>query len=309
MKISGDWVLEEQNIWNIQDGVKKVIAGLVTISLLVGISDAVCVIPSQEKVSVYNRTVSEMVQWGAPTQMGQMAKEESIRIYAMAQVKPNVQAETVVESAALQEESAEQEEFVPISIEQPVISETVPEEIIEIAPEEEAILEENPAEEYFYYQGFKIDQEGMICGFDPANSLMADGYLELPSEHCIGIRRGTFSGVGAGIFEIYIPDCIQNIENGAFSELSELTWIEAEGAGEYTARDGILFSGTELVVFPAGRIGIFEMPEDVTAIGESAFANTNLDKIDMRNCTSIVYDEGIFGGGAGCEILEGENGL
>ena len=88
-------------------------------------------------------------------------------------------------------------------------------------------------------------------------------------------------------FEIYIPENIQNIENGAFSELGELTWIEAGGTGEYTARDGILFSGTELAAFPAGRTGIFEMPKDVTSIRASAFANTNLDKIDMRNCISI----------------------
>lgn len=169
--------------------------------------------------------------------------------------------------------------------------------------------EESPAEAYIYYQGFKIDQEGMICGFDPAKSEMMDGYLELPSENCIGIRRGTFSGVGTGIFEIYIPENIQNIENGAFSELGELTWIEAGGTGEYTARDGILFSGTELAAFPAGRTGIFEMPKDVTSIRASAFANTSLDKIDMRNCISILCDEGIFGDGAGCEIMEGKNGI
>ena len=64
-----------------------------------------------------------------------------------------------------------------------------------------------------------------------------------------------------------------------------------------------------MAAFPAGRTGIFEMPKDVTAIRASAFANTNLDKIDMRNCISILYDEGIFGGEAGCEIMEGKNGL
>ena len=189
---------------------------------------------------------------------------------------------------------------------QPVIPETMPEEIVNTLPEEDVIQEESPIEAYRYYQGFKIDQEGMICGFDPAKSEMTDGYLELPSENCIGIRRGTFSGVGTGIFEIYIPENIQNIENSAFSELGELTWIEAGGTDGYTARDGILFSGTELAAFPAGRTGTFEMPKDVTAIRAS---NTNLDKIDMRNCISILYDEGIFGGGAGCEIMEGKNGL
>lgn len=62
------------------------------------------------------------------------------------------------------------------------------------------------------------------------------------------------------------------------------------------------------MVFPAGRTGIFEMPQDVTAIRVCAFANTSLSKIDMRKCPSISYDAGIFGGSVGCEIMEGENG-
>lgn len=250
---------------------------------------------------------------GVPIRLGQMVKQESMRIYTLAEMEKHVQIETekATEISVImpQEEVAEPVETVQNQAIQPVIPETMPEEIVNTLPEEDVIQEESPIEAYRYYQGFKIDQEGMICGFDPAKSEMTDGYLELPSENCIGIRRGTFSGVGTGIFEIYIPENIQNIENSAFSELGELTWIEAGGTDGYTARDGILFSGTELAAFPAGRTGIFEMPKDVTAIRASAFANTNLDKIDMRNCISILYDEGIFGGGAGCEIMEGKNGL
>lgn len=275
MRTSGDCVWEKQHIWNIPDGLKKVIAGVVTVSLLVGIGDAVSMVPLQEDMRSYAATAGETIRWSVPIRLGQMVKQESIRTYTLAEMEKHVQIET--------EKVAEASSAMP--------------------------QEESPAEAYIYYQGFKIDQEGMICGFDPAKSEMMDGYLELPSENCIGIRRGTFSGVGTGIFEIYIPENIQNIENGAFSELGELTWIEAGGTGEYTARDGILFSGTELAAFPAGRTGIFEMPKDVTSIRASAFANTNLDKIDMRNCISILCDEGIFGDGAGCEIMEGKNGI
>lgn len=276
MRTSGDCVWEKQHIWNIPDGLKKVIAGVVTVSLLVGIGDAVSMVPLQEDMRSYAATAGETIRWSVPIRLGQMVEPVE-----------TVQSQTI----------------------QPVIPETMPEEIVNTLPGEDMTQEESPAEAYIYYQGFKIDQEGMICGFDPAKSEMMDGYLELPSENCIGIRRGTFSGVGTGIFEIYIPENIQNIENGAFSELGELTWIEAGGTGEYTARDGILFSGTELAAFPAGRTGIFEMPKDVTSIRASAFANTNLDKIDMRNCISILCDEGIFGDGAGCEIMEGKNGI
>lgn len=280
MRTSGDCVWEKQHIWNIPDGLKKVIAGVVTVSLLVGIGDAVSMVPLQEDMRSYAATAGETIRWSVPIRLGQMVKQESIRTYTLAEMEKHVQIETekVAEasSAMPQEEAVEPVETVQSQTIQPVIPETMPEEIVNTLPGEDMTQEESPAEAYIYYQGFKIDQEGMICGFDPAKSEMMDGYLELPSENCIGIRRGTFSGVGTGIFEIYIPENIQNIENGAF---------------------------------PAGRTGIFEMPEDVTSIRASAFANTNLDKIDMRNCISILCDEGIFGDGAGCEIMEGKNGI
>ena len=107
-----------------------------------------------------------------------------------------IETEKVAEasSAMPQEEAVEPVETVQSQTIQPVIPETMPEEIVNTLPGEDMTQEESPAEAYIYYQGFKIDQEGMICGFDPAKSEMMDGYLELPSENCIGIRRGTFFG-------------------------------------------------------------------------------------------------------------------
>ena len=311
MKTSGECVWEERHIWNIPDRLKKVIAGVVTVSLLVGIGDTVSRVLVQKDMRPYAAT--ETIRWSLPNQLGLIVKQESIRTCTLVEIEKQVQIEMeeapAVSAVMPQEEETEPVETVQSQAIQPVIPGTMPEEIVNTLPEEDVIQKESPTEAYRYYQGFKIDQEGMICGFDPAKSRITDGYLELPSENCIGIRKGTFLGVGTGIFEIYIPEIIQNIENGAFSELGELTWIEAGGTGGYTARDGILFSQTELAAFPAGSTGIFEMPGDVTSIRASAFANTNLDKIDMRNCISILYDEGIFGGGAGCEIMEGKNGL
>lgn len=69
-----------------------------------------------------------------------------------------------------QEEVAEPVETVQNQAIQPVIPETMPEEIVNTLPEEDVIQEESPIEAYRYYQGFKIDQEGMICGFDPAKA-------------------------------------------------------------------------------------------------------------------------------------------
>lgn len=52
MRTSGDCVWEKQHIWNIPDGLKKVIAGVVTVSLLVGIGDAVSMVPLQEDMII-----------------------------------------------------------------------------------------------------------------------------------------------------------------------------------------------------------------------------------------------------------------
>ena len=179
MRTSGDCVWEKQHIWNIPDGLKKVIAGVVTVSLLVGIGDAVSMVPLQEDMRSYAATAGETIRWSVPIRLGQMVKQESIRTYTLAEMEKHVQIETekVAEasSAMPQEEAVEPVETVQSQTIQPVIPET--------------------------------------------------------------------------------------------------------------------------------------MPEDVTSIRASAFANTNLDKIDMRNCISILCDEGIFGDGAGCEIMEGKNGI
>lgn len=205
MRTSGDCVWEKQHIWNIPDGLKKVIAGVVTVSLLVGIGDAVSMVPLQEDMRSYAATAGETIRWSVPIRLGQMVKQESIRTYTLAEMEKHVQIETekVAEasSAMPQEEAVEPVETVQSQTIQPVIPETMPEEIVNTLPGEDMTQEESPAEAYIYYQGFKIDQEGMICGFDPAKSEMMDGYLELPSENCIGIRRGTFSGVGTGILK------------------------------------------------------------------------------------------------------------
>lgn len=311
MRINGDCVLEEQSAWNIQNGTKKIIAGIVTVSLLTVIADSVCVIPTARQMTVCSSVSGETIRWNLPVQMGEVIRQEQIRILSVADTMEHSAEAMESPQVPVQEMTAETgdmaEEEVWMSQEvQPVIPENVLGEGTEILPEEN--VTEEPANEYLSYRGFLIDQEGMICGFDPAQSDMTDGYLELPAEQCVGIRSTAFEGVGNGIFEVYLPSNIQKIETGALAPLGELTWIEAEGTEGYTARDGILFAGTELMVFPAGRTGIFEMPQEVTAIHACAFANTSLSKIDMRKCPSISYDAGIFGGSAGCEIMEGENG-
>ena len=66
MRTSGDCVWEKQHIWNIPDGLKKVIAGVVTVSLLVGIGDAVSMVPLQEDMRSYAATAGETIRWSVP---------------------------------------------------------------------------------------------------------------------------------------------------------------------------------------------------------------------------------------------------
>ena len=178
MRTSGDCVWEEQHIWNIPGGLKKVIAGVVTVSLLGGIGDAVSMVPLQEEIRPYAATSGETIRWSVPIRLGQMVKQESMRIYTLAEMEKHVQIETekATEISVImpQEEVAEPVETVQNQAIQPVIPETMPEEIVNTLPEEDVIQEESPIEAYRYYQGFKIDQEGMICGFDPAKSEMMD---------------------------------------------------------------------------------------------------------------------------------------
>ena len=94
MRTSGDCVWEEQHIWNIPGGLKKVIAGVVTVSLLGGIGDAVSMVPLQEEIRPYAATSDETIRWSVPIRLGQMVKQESMRIYTLAEMEKHVQIET-----------------------------------------------------------------------------------------------------------------------------------------------------------------------------------------------------------------------
>lgn len=162
--------------------------------------------------------------------------------------------------------------------------------------------------------GFLIDSEGMIYGIDSAAITVADGYLELPSEGCIGIRSGALTEFGAGIAEVYIPANISVIEEGAFSNLYLLEWIEAaSGNPGYMSADGVLFDagGTTLLTFPGQRTDMYMVPAGVTRIASGAFANTRISRIDFWQCGTIEIGTNVFGesGGNGIEVRAPEGNV
>lgn len=146
--------------------------------------------------------------------------------------------------------------------------------------------------------GFLIDKAGMIYGIDKEAFKVTDGYLQLPAEGCVGIKREAFSEISAEIVEIYIPPNISIIEEGVFSDLSLLEWIEVEsGNTGYKSIDGVLFdgSGTTLLSFPGGRTDSYAVPEGVVRIAEGAFANTALSCLDLWRCNLAEIGANIFG--------------
>lgn len=172
--------------------------------------------------------------------------------------------------------------------------------------EDDSITEEVP-ETPAAHAGFLIDGEGMICGIDVTALPTADGYLELPSEGCVGIRSGAFAEIGTGIAEVYIPENISVIEEGAFSGMCFLEWIEAAaGNPGCMTIEGVLFdgSGTTLLAFPGGRTDMYIVPENVTGIASGAFLDTAISRLDFWQCGAIELGENIFGthNGNGIEV-------
>lgn len=134
---------------------------------------------------------------------------------------------------------------------------------------------------------FLIDDMGMIYGFRSEYADYSKGYLELPREGCVGIRRGSFVGCTENISEIHIPANIVKIEDGAMTELSSLECIVVDIENTaYMTIEGVLFdgTGTVLVAYPPARIGAYFVPGNVCSVEENAFLNTSLSVIDVRGC-------------------------
>ena len=91
---------------------------------------------------------------------------------------------------------------------------------------------------------------------------------------------------------ITIPQSVTSIGYYAFSSCTELTEIKvAEGNTNYLSVDGILFNAdkTELICYPAGKKGNYEIPTTVTEIAPEAFLeNTLLESVTIPvSVTSI----------------------
>ena len=91
----------------------------------------------------------------------------------------------------------------------------------------------------------------------------------------IGLNAFSFC---ESLSSVFIPKSVTLIDAGAFSACYSLDAFHIDSENPtYTAIDGIIFSkdGLTLLEWPAGRGGSYTVHDEVTAIGDSAFLNTD----------------------------------
>ena len=99
--------------------------------------------------------------------------------------------------------------------------------------------------------------------------------LELPSKMRNIRSRALWN---SGLKEIVIGSGVESIEEGTFSHCQKLNTITVDsGNRNYTAEKGVLFNKekTELLIYPAGKTGNYQIPDAVEKIRESAFAGAS----------------------------------
>lgn len=155
---------------------------------------------------------------------------------------------------------------------------------------------------------------------NPGNQAFVD-HLVLPAEVYDGEEKYTLTTIGAFGFmfndftSVVIPNTVTEIGVGAFEVCTKLTSVElpesvssigsyafggCNGVKEisvspankhYISQDGIVYTHdlTEIVVFPAGKGGEFEIPHTVTSIGSGAFSGCDLlTGVEIPNTVTTI---------------------
>lgn len=126
------------------------------------------------------------------------------------------------------------------------------------------------------------------------------------------INKNTFSSCNA-LTSIEIPAAVEEIDASAFSSCHSLAaFTVAPGNKVYSTVDGVLFKGTTLVSYPAGKnLNEYIVPDFVTSIGNYAFEYSYNAYIEMTGLASVRLPEGLVSIGDyafnGCECLSSIN--
>lgn len=113
--------------------------------------------------------------------------------------------------------------------------------------------------------------------------------LTLPeSLRSIGSRA--FDGCAA-LSAVTIPEAVTQIGKEAFAGCTGLNQIlTVEGNSAYVSQDGVLFNKamTELIRYPAARVGSYEIPSTVTSIAEAAFRFAAITGVQFPDTLSTI---------------------
>jgi len=115
--------------------------------------------------------------------------------------------------------------------------------------------------------GFNIEN-GLLIGYTGADSVVS-----IP-DNVTGISDFAFYECES-ITSVTVPDSVTNIGIGTFSNCGNLTSIDVDiSNASFSSGDGVLYNKdmTALLCYPAGKTGVFAIPESVTSICESAFS-------------------------------------
>ena len=99
---------------------------------------------------------------------------------------------------------------------------------------------------------------------------------------------------------ITLPGSITSIGNKVFGGCEKLTEIKISGNSvSYSAKDGVLYKGSHLILFPAGKTDkSFSVPTGITHIGDSAFASCEmLDRVSMPESVVSIGSDAFGGSG------------
>ena len=126
-----------------------------------------------------------------------------------------------------------------------------------------------------------------ICAFEHCTSLTS---ITLP-DRLTSIGSWAFSSCSS-LTSITIPDSVTSIGNGAFNSCTSLTSIHVGvNNSYYTAVEGVLFDNNRstLHTYPAGKSGVYSIPNSVTSINSSAFYGcTSLTSITIPNSVTSI---------------------
>ena len=110
-------------------------------------------------------------------------------------------------------------------------------------------------EDLLNLEGFKVNSEGVIEGYENLDLILCDGMIIFPAdERCSGIGEHALDGIPDAV-EVYIPANITFVAPGVLEKIGGLMYIEvAPDNPVYESRDGMLYNkGGELISRPNGR--------------------------------------------------------